>query len=289
MKQVIFLIILYFVTFGVSNEVLASTTLQADFSDKKVGEQMTLSVFVDTKQESLNALELSLLFTPEVLRFVSSNDRDSVVGLWVEKPALVDEKTIRLSGISPSGFISPQASIISLLFTIEKPGLVTFTIEDSRLLLNDGLGTVATVTDQSFLLNIVTGSTTNVVSMTDTELPEHFTPEIIFNAEAFNGRATLVFLTRDTESGLKNYEVKEGFFGHYVRADSPYDIKNQNLDTTLYIKAIDLSGNERIEIIYPQNWKPWYESIKIIMAILISFVVLLLALFWSLRRRHFMS
>ena len=48
--------------------------------------------------------------------------------------------------------------------------------------------------------------------------------------------------------------------GEWIRAESPYVLKDQKLKSYVYIKAIDKAGNERIEVI-PQKYPfQWYES-----------------------------
>ena len=280
----IFLIIIIFFNYSVFviPALAATIKIESDFSNLHVGDIFTTDVIVDTENQTLNAIETSITFPDDVLEYVSSDDGDSMISLWIQKPTHLDSDTIILSGITPGGFIQDNVKILSLTFKVLHEGQGNIENTNTKLLINDGLGTEASVKQQNLHLSVAEGNSSIVVNTVDEEIPEHFDPEIIKDEDVFEGKYVLIFSTKDKGSGLDHYEIKEGLFGKYEIAESPYELKYQSLDRKIFVKAIDVSGNERLEIFYPQNWKPWYEHTGVIVSILILCVVVLF-IFW----RHF--
>lgn len=60
------------------------------------------------------------------------------------------------------------------------------------------------------------------------------------------------------------YEVREGLWGKFVITQSPYPLQNQKLDEKIFVKAVDKNGNARVELLYPQNFHPWYKTSQIL-------------------------
>jgi len=124
-----------------------------------------------------------------------------------------------------------------------------------------------------------------VTNVVDDERPEPFTPEIIQDQDVYDGDHVLIYATEDKGTGIDYFAVKEGWLGAYLKADSPYHIKHQSLDRKISVKAVDKLGNERVEVIYPQNWQPWYERSRLIIGILILCALSLYTVWRLLRRR----
>ena len=74
-------------------------------------------------------------------------------------------------------------------------------------------------------------------------------------------------MTQDKGSGIEKYQVKETKYRIFTSAKwldstSPYILKDQDLRSFVYVKAIDKYGNERIEKILPRNPLSWYENFE---------------------------
>ena len=141
------------------------------------------------------------------------------------------------------------------------------------------------VKKQNLHLSISKGEAGTFYNAVDDELPESFTPGIIEDSDLFEGAHTLVFTTKDKGSGVDYFEVREGVLSNYTRAESLYRLNHQALDRKIYVKAVDKMGNERIEIFYPQNWRPWHEHTWVIVSILILCILSLL-IFWKILRKR---
>ncbi|MBP9836645.1 MAG: hypothetical protein KBC78_02305 [Candidatus Pacebacteria bacterium] len=281
----IFLLPFIFLSYGVFTmpAVAAVIKVESDFSALHVGDVFTVDVVIDTEKQTLNAIETDIIFPSNLLEYVLSDDGDSVISLWIKKPNFHDSNVITLSGITPGGFNQKDTKIMSLTFKVLHEGQGNIENTNTKLLLHDGLGTEASTKQQNLHLSIVEGDSNISVNTVDEEIPERFNPEIIQDEDVFEGKYALIFSTKDKGSGMDHYEVKEGWFGKYQNAESPYELKHQLLDKKIFVKAIDLTGNERIEILYPQNWKPWYEQTGVIVSILIL-CVLTLFIFWRFFR-----
>ncbi|MBI3638138.1 hypothetical protein HY227_00125, partial [Candidatus Wolfebacteria bacterium] len=100
--------------------------------------------------------------------------------------------------------------------------------------------------------------------------PEEFTPQITRNPDIFDNKWFLVFAARDFESGIDHYEILEKYPVRHIfnlirkekwtRGESPYLLENQNLESDIFIKAVDRAGNEKIIEMKPRNNLKWYEN-----------------------------
>jgi hypothetical protein len=251
----------------------ATLKVKSSFNSLHVGDVFTVDLTLDTEGQVLNAIETEVSFPIELLEYIDSDDGSSMVNLWIEKPTYHDLNRISFSGITPGGFSGNDTPILSLTFKVMKVGQGNIEINKANLLIHDGLGTEAEVRKQNIHIAISEGKSEIIVNTIDDEIPEHFNPAIIQDKDLFAGAQTLIFATKDKGSGLDYYEVKEGWFSRYIKTESPYRLKHQNLDKKISIKAVDRLGNERVEIIYPQNWKPWYEYTSATVSILVLCVL----------------
>lgn len=263
----------------------AIVKIESDFHMLRVGDVFAVDVVLDTELQVVNAVETSVVFPRELLEYVKSEEGSSVVSVWLEKPIEVSDGSVHFSGVTPGGFMQKEAPLVSLTFKVIKVGQTNISIGDSSVLLNDGFGTPAPVTRQDLHISIVGGEAMVTVHTVDDEIPESFVPEIVQDPDLFDGSNVLIFATADKGSGLDYFEVKEGWFGRYHKAAGPYKIANQALDSKISIKAIDKEGNERTEIFYPQNWRPWYHDGKILGTIFTLCVLVLYLFVKQLRLR----
>ncbi|MDZ4260605.1 MAG: hypothetical protein U1A25_02970, partial [Candidatus Sungbacteria bacterium] len=99
----------------------------------------------------------------------------------------------------------------------------------------------------------------------------------------FEGKRFLVFATQDKISGLDYYTIKESrqnfftFFSKWSQAKSPYVLQDQELRSSIFVKAVDNAGNKRIVKIMPSNPLMWYENYEnwviIILGLLIAHAI----------------
>ncbi|MBI2034007.1 MAG: hypothetical protein HYT13_02830 [Candidatus Liptonbacteria bacterium] len=109
-----------------------------------VGNTFTVSVYLNTGGQFVNAIEANLSFPPDKLQVVSPTAGKSIIQLWVDQPTYSNlEGTIKFQGAIPTPGINTQAGVISTVtFRVRSTGTATIKVLDtSRVLLNDGKGT----------------------------------------------------------------------------------------------------------------------------------------------------
>jgi len=121
----------------------ATLSLSPAVGGFSVGSTFSTSILLDTKGQSINALEVSLSFPPDMLQVVSPSTGQSVIGVWTASPRF-DNKNgrIELQGGIPGGITASNALVSTITFRVKSvgEGVVKF-LDKSRILLNDGLGT----------------------------------------------------------------------------------------------------------------------------------------------------
>ncbi len=122
----------------------ASLSLSPNQGAFDVGSTFEVSVFLNTGGNSVNAVDVSLKFTPDTLQVVSPTGGTSFVAVWVSQPTYSNtDGTIEFSGGLPSPGINTSAGKVSTItFRAKAPGAASVEIlPSSKVLLNDGKGT----------------------------------------------------------------------------------------------------------------------------------------------------
>lgn len=266
-----FLFCLFFLSLLVALPAFAANLYFSGEQEFAVGSQFNIDLIINTEGEAINAIEGSITFQNDFLEVKEFSDGDSIINFWLQKPKLTPSNQISFSGITPGGYNGNQGKVFSIMFQSLKEGEADINFSNLKILLNDGSGTAAQVKTTAMKIKIsasIEASVSAPTQKTDNEPPETFVPEIASSTDIFDGQWFLVFATQDKISGVDHYEVKEGWRG-FIVAESPYLLKNQNLDQTIYVKAVDKSGNERI-IVLPTKGPRWYRNY------LIWFIIILL-------------
>ncbi len=231
-------------------------------------EQFIVDVVVNSA-DSLNAVQGQLVFSAEQLTPVNILDGNTVINFWVEKPNSPEPGIIAFSGITPGGFSGPTNLLFSVVFEAKNTGPANIAFQEIKVLLNDGQGTEAAFSTRNTTILVKPGdSNVRRETFSDTEPPEDFTPLIARDPNIFDGKYFLVFSTQDKKSGINRYEVREGKWSWFHEAESPYLLRDQNLRSKIYIKAIDQNDNERLVIVASRNLAPWWQDSNWIVIIL---------------------
>ncbi len=171
------------------------------------------------------------------------------------------------------------------------PGFAEIVFQNnSQVLLNDGFGTPTEISFKNSTIKIepkqefkTLNNEWEIELLKDEILPEPFKIEIQKDSALFSGQYFIVFSTTDKQTGLDYYEIAEKRGKEtknyneleWKRGESPYLLKDQELKSYIYVKAVDKAGNERIEILSPQKRKP-----SLILIIIPLLPVLLVFYFW---------
>jgi len=233
-------------------------------------DSVVVNVFLDTDSETVNTVS-GEVYVGDTATIEGVREGNSSILFWIEKPKInTQENIISFSGIVPGGIQGKNTFLFSIVVNPKSSEAIQFSMKDSLVLLHDGLGTEKSTSfiPKTIFISDDLNFVSTIQTLTDVEAPEDFSPEIIQDPNLYDSQYVLVFATQDKGSGLDRYEVKEGFFGKYTESVSPYIIKNKNLTKTLFVKAIDRFGNERVAIVHPQK-KIFNENFILIFSILV--------------------
>ena len=251
----------YFLFSGVA---LASTVyIEGDRTNFAKNEEFLVNIFLNTESESINATEGSLVFPSDIIEVKEIRDGNSIVNFWVTRPKLESDGEIKFSGIIPGGYLGARGLLFSVVFKTREAGSGDIKTQDLIVLKNDGLGTRAKITATPLQFSVSTKLKTGesaVLPINDIEPPEDFIPTLGGDNNIFDGKYFLVFATQDKGSGVASYKVREGWFGSYNDAESPYLLKDQSLKKKTYVKAMDKSGNERVSTWESEEWWRRYQT-----------------------------
>jgi len=247
-----------------------------------------INFFVDTQGEEINALEGVIKLPDNLLEVQRVSDGNTIVSLWAERPVFDEENNeIRFSGIIPGGFWGKDGFLFSINCFSRGKGQGKIEIEEARALLNDGQGTETAVFVSPLEILVSDQAVPFSIEIKeDLDPPEAFIPELASDPDIFGGKWFLAFATQDKGSGIAYYQVHEtnrkreaSRIGknEWAIAISPYVIKDQDLRSYIYIKAVDNAGNQRIAIVEPRDSMKWYELWENWAIILIVAIFLILS------------
>jgi len=297
--KVIILLSIFSFLFSLSHTQAAQLNLTSQVQELGGGQQFRVDLMLDAQGQSINAVEGEIVFPNELLELEDIRDGDSIINLWIERPRAPRETVF--SGVIPGGFegvLSPYyegyrpGKIFSLIFQAKSVGEGIVEVKNAQALLHDGLGTSTELSISTFSFAIrETGREIEREPLVekDTDLPEPFTPQIAKEPTIFDGKYFVVFVTQDKGSGIDHYEMQENRKEKienrkWIEAESPYVLKDQALKSSIYVKAVDRAGNERIAVIPPENELSLYEKYFIWIIILVGILGLIfLSILWRKR------
>lgn len=251
------------------------------------GDTVTLSLRIDTDEdECINTVDGVIKYDPSI-RAVDVSRGESILSVWVEDP-VIDEanQTITFAGGIPGGYCgripgdpSLTNTIVELVF--RSPGLSVGGSsnpeagvridEATQVLLHDGFGTRAPLRTHNAVVTLLDSigpapeDTWSERVSEDTTPPADFSIALTKEESAFSGNYFITWNTQDKQSGIDHYEVMEEPFDEFDLfkwgaadapwsvAKSPYVLKDQSLNSTIRVRAIDKAGNETIAVLVPDQ------------------------------------
>jgi len=107
------------------------------------GSTFTVSFYVNTGGQFINAVETKILFPADKIQVISPSTGSSFINVWAIQPSYSNTKgTLSFRGAVPSPGVNTDSGLISTVtFRVKSVGdaVIRFS-DDSRILLNDGLG-----------------------------------------------------------------------------------------------------------------------------------------------------
>ncbi|MDO8264968.1 MAG: cohesin domain-containing protein [Candidatus Parcubacteria bacterium] len=148
MKKALFIFIIFFIaSFGIASVARAESAslyLSPHSGTFYVGSTFDVSIFVNTEDNSINALDVNLKFSQDKLQVTSPTAGSSFISIWVDQPFYSNQDgIISFKGGVPSPGINTSAGLVSTItFRVKAPGTAFISFSDSsQVLLADGKGT----------------------------------------------------------------------------------------------------------------------------------------------------
>ena len=107
------------------------------------GSTFNVSIFIDTKESEINAIELDLKFPSDILQVTSPTAGKSFVAEWIIPPSYSNAGgTISFKGGIPEGIVTSAGLVSTITFRAKSPGRAKIEfLDSSKILLADGMGT----------------------------------------------------------------------------------------------------------------------------------------------------
>lgn len=140
---VLFITIFLFLVFSHVGATSASLYLSPSEGNFFTGSTFTVSIYIDTEKNEINALQIGLKFDPKILQVISQTNGKSFVSEWLTPPNYSNTGgTINFKGGIPGGIKTSAGLISTVTFRAKAPGKTEITFLDtSKVFLNDGRGT----------------------------------------------------------------------------------------------------------------------------------------------------
>lgn len=243
-----------------------------------------VDIRVDNQDECVNVMEVSLRYPQEHIKATLVSRGRSILTLWQTKPRIdQDRGEVYFVGGIPGGYcgrIPGDPELTNVLATVVFQPVESNIIAEeiwldfdptrSKVLLSDNLGTDA---EAEFVggrygvgpVGTIDASEWSEVLQVDQTPPEMFDVELTQDPSVFDGRYYIVFSTVDKGSGISHYQVKEEDLDRpgyvrgedretvFKRADSPYVLEDQSLNSLITVRAVDKAGNERSVRLLPDE------------------------------------
>ncbi len=312
-------------------QVASAAALYIDpgISELNRGDSVTMSVRLDTDEvagECVNAVDAIITYS-ENINPVDVSIGDSIFRVWVESPTIDREnRTITFAGGIPNGYCGrvvgdPRLTNVLARIVFQSPGFsvggggTTATIgfaAETTAYLNDGFGTKADLATYPATIELNARPGATLQNSWDDEVksdripPEEFTlDDPVKNA---NDKYYITFSTTDKQTGVDHYEVMEEPLSHFGtfqwgRADAPwirvvepeniqYVLRDQSLNSIIYVKAVDKAGNEYIAKLIPDENMRTLSGNQLLLLIagfaagLLLIVSIVITVIWLRRRRQ---
>lgn len=107
------------------------------------GSTFQIPILLNTKGKSINGIEVRVNFDKDKLSIINPSSGTSIIGVWVEPPKYDNTRgTASYVGVVPNGIITESGLVGMITFKVKATGRAIISISsNSKILLNDGLGT----------------------------------------------------------------------------------------------------------------------------------------------------
>jgi hypothetical protein len=191
-----------------------------------VGSTFTISIYVNTGGNFINAIEANLSFPPDKLQVVSPTAGKSIIQMWVVQPTFSNsEGSLKFQGAIPTPGINTEAGLISTItFRVKSTGTAALRfLDSSRVLLNDGRGTdvLGQTTDGLYALTLPPPAGPIVTSPTNPDQEKWYaTKNVVFRWEVAPDNQGFSYILNNLASDEPD-DISEGLKTSVAYKDLP--------------------------------------------------------------------
>jgi len=234
--------------------VFADSAIELDTPMSRVGAKSEVGIFVRTRSDvPINAFEVEITYPQEFIAFVRSSDIESIVGVWQEKPFVVEPGVLRMSG----GMFAPfqeEEGILSLLHfqvikNVSAEINIPISIRRAVVYMADGKGTSQNADARGIELSVAP----NIGEYSLVYEADDSGPEIsaYTTGSSFGGDPLLVFEIRDPQSGIEKTEVRSyrwfSWSSWHVVSQSFFPRQDAWI---MQIRSVNNGGGVSVETVY---------------------------------------
>ncbi len=269
--------------------------LESNKTSYNIGDSFLISLILDTSDKAINAVNGAVLIPPDKFQIVDLRFGNSVIPIWVERPAVDYLKgIITFVGGIPGGFNGSSGQILSFTLKAKETGQTEVSLQNIKVLLNDGKGTELknmNIKTLALKINEAGSSAESSIGARDVIAPENFIPIISRDKNMENNKYFVSFFAIDKDTGISYYEIKEkpvilslitpAFDTAWKKAESPYILSGQLWAYNVIVRACDGAQNCTDGVIF----KPFSAvMVAIFTVILLGLVIFIIYLFLRTRR-----
>jgi hypothetical protein len=187
-----------------------------------VGSNFDIPIILNTNGHSINGIQVRINFDSNKLTVIKPSSSTSIIGVWVEPPVFDNvHGTASYVGVVPKGIVTGSGLVGTITFRAKAPGVAVVKFRtDSKVLLNDGLGTDTLVEFGRAEYNILPKAPEGVDVFSETHP---------FQTNWYNNRSPIVSWSRDP--GVDGFS--------YVLDNMPSTIPQNVINSTDTTKALE--------------------------------------------------
>lgn len=248
------------------------------------GEEFVIEARLLTDGDAINAAEGTFALKGFTVKSVSTGG--SAFTLWPVEPRYAPgSHSIEFAGGAPTSIeAGGNVPLLSIRALAPAAGSYTLSLESARAFKSDGRGTPVGIPSISKEISVAASGDHGASVPKDMVPPEFVSVEVGRDASLFDGKAYISFFASDDQSGVATYEVREGFFSLYQKADRYYVLNDQSQGKDVWVRVTDAAGNSEVYKIpsaQPRSSVWWVGGILLI--------VMALGIYWyrvRMWRRH---
>lgn len=284
MKYIFFTFIT--ILFAAQSAYAATVSIEPSAPAAPPSTQFALTITVTTDSNPINVVEGSVRIPPDVTVDAIST-AGSAFTLWPLQPEFVtNDGKIEFSGGAPGGV---PAGTRAILFTVyahtDIADSYVFQPTGITAYRNDGKGTREPIAATGASIDVRPGATPAPLKASPLKATP-LTANVGNDPALFDGQYFVSFYGGDRGKGVSYYEVQEGVFESWNRADRFYVLKNQSLNREIFVRAVDEDGVSAKTTIHAPNGNRVFAAFGIgaLSALLIAACFFLLRRFLGKRR-----